>query len=126
MSAIVHGLICRPHNSLPRSMGQAAHHGVDLSQPVHMAILEMEPGGAAYFLRRLQGLRGLANAVFDEIDDSLVFLCGPEAASMLLRAVSSLVVGPLRQSMTGVVSELVDEPSNLVKTYSNIKRCLRK
>src|SRR3546814_15510729 len=47
MSAIVHGLIGRPQNSLPRSMAQAAHHGVDLSQPVLMAILEMEQIGRA-------------------------------------------------------------------------------
>jgi len=124
MSGLVRGLVGSPQDSLPLSAARAARYGLDLSRPVHLAVLETPADKAAYILRRLQGKKELADMVFGELGDSLVFLCNQKSAPQLLRVLPSLVAGPLRQGMTGVVSDPVPASSDLPRAYERLGHCL--
>jgi len=103
---------------------QAERHGVDLSQPLSLMLIEMDGPSASYAARRFRSLTPLANVLVDEIDGVLVVLCGATRAIDVRQTISSwarLEAGTVHR---GVLSRPVAEPAEIPALYATLKRAL--
>lgn len=124
MSAMVRSLLGVPRGGLQQAATQAARHGLDLSRPMHVIVLEGSGDKAAPLLGRLASAPEMARAVFDASGEALVLLAGVDAAPALLRALSRLALAP-DDTVIGVVSAPVGTPENLRAAYGRVEQCLR-
>jgi DNA-binding PucR family transcriptional regulator len=124
MSALVRSLVGIPRGGLPQAIAQAARHGLDLSRPLHVIVLDGLGDKAAYLRRRLAGVPELARAALDASADTLVILVDADAAPALAQTVSRQVFEILRRPVAGVVSAPVAAPDELRAAYGRVDRCL--
>jgi len=103
---------------------QAERHGVDLSQPLSLMLIEMDGPSAGYAARRFRTLTPLANVLVDEIDGVLVVLCGATRAIDVRQTISSWARLEAGMVHRGVLSRPVAEPAEIPALYATLKRAL--
>ena len=92
---------------------RAAQHGLDLSRPLSLVLVEMDSPRADYVARRFGRIAPPANAVFDDIDGALVVVCGASGAQDVRQTVSAWVRQELRAVHRGVLSRPVARPAEI-------------
>ena len=114
-----------PRQDEPALMAnQAERHGVDLSQPISLLLIEMDGPGAGYAARRFRSLTPLANTLVDEIDGVLVVLCGATRAIDVRQTVSNWARVESGAVHRGVLSRPVAGPAEIPPLYATLKRAL--
>jgi sugar diacid utilization regulator len=122
--AILRGLLSHPQHNLARLSEQAARHGLDLSKPLCLAVVQVDADKSHYVLKKMRNGLGIANTLFDEIDGSLVFISGISTQSELREAIQRFFDKEIREPITGVISKSAPKPSILPDVFQSILRCL--
>ncbi|HEX4235617.1 MAG TPA: GAF domain-containing protein [Caldimonas sp.] len=103
---------------------RAGQHGLDLTRPLSLVLVEMESPGADYAARRVGGVALPANALADDIDGVLVVLCGASGAQEVRNAISTWVRQDLKAVHRGVLSRPVARPAEIPALYATLRRAL--
>ncbi|NKI97333.1 helix-turn-helix domain-containing protein [Rhizobacter sp. SG703] len=123
-SDLLRSLVWPRQGELSELMGRADHHGVDLSRPLALMLVEVDGPSAAYAARRFRTTRPLANALVDDLDGTLVILCGATGALDARQAVSAWARGELRAAHRGVLSRPIGGPAEIPALYATLGRAL--
>jgi sugar diacid utilization regulator len=124
VSTLLSLLLSPRQDELALLANQAERHGVDLSQPLSLLLLEMEGQSAGYAARRLRNLNRVPNAVVDEIDGILLILCSAAHAADVRKSVSLWARRELGTVHRGVLSRPVSAPGEIPSLYATLRRSL--
>lgn len=105
-------------------LDQAERHGLDLTQPLTLLLLEMSSPGASYTARRLRAMPQLAGALVDDIDGIVVMLCGTTRASEARDCISTWARGEPGTHYRGVVSRPLSGSGEVPALFGMLKRAL--
>jgi sugar diacid utilization regulator len=105
-------------------VGRAEHHGVDLSRPLALMLVEMDGPSAGYAARRFRTMRPLPDALVDDLDGTLVILCGATGALDARLAVSAWARSELHAAHRGVLSRPIGGPAEIPALYATLGRAL--
>ncbi|WP_158590368.1 helix-turn-helix domain-containing protein [Noviherbaspirillum cavernae] len=122
--AIFRGLLSNPQHNLARLSEQAAHHGLRLSKPLCLAVIQTEDGKSSYMLKKMQASFRIANTLFDEIDGAIVLVSGMTTHGELRKALQLFIGREVRQPVTGIISKPVAQATALPECYQSMIRCL--
>jgi sugar diacid utilization regulator len=124
VSTLLRSLVS-PRQDEPTMMANhAERHGMDLSQPLSLMLIEMDGPSAGYAARRFRTLTPLASVLVDEIDGVLVILCGATRALDVRQTVSSWARLESGTVHRGVLSRPVSGPAEIPALYATLKRAL--
>ena len=123
-SALLRSLVWPRQGEIDGLVGRADHHGVDLSRPLALMLVEMDGPSAGYAARRFRTMRPLANALVDDLDGTLVILCGATGAIDARQTVSAWARGELRAAHRGVLSRPIGGPAEIPALYATLSRAL--
>jgi sugar diacid utilization regulator len=124
VSTLLRSLVS-PRQDEPELMANhAERHGMDLSQPLSLMLIEMDSPSAGYAARRFRTLTPLAGVLVDEIDGALVILCGATRALDVRQTVSSWARLESGTVHRGVLSRPVSGPAEIPALYATLKRAL--
>lgn len=123
-SDLLRSLVWPRQGELKQLVDRADPHGVDLSRPLALMLVEMDGPSAGYAARRFRMMRPLANALVDDLDGTLVILCGASAAPDARLAVSAWARGELQAAHRGVLSRPVGGPAEIPALYATLGRAL--
>lgn len=123
-STLLRTLVSPRQDELSPMLNQAERHGVDLSLPVSLLLIEMDGPHAGYAARRFGTLTPLAHALVDDIDGLLVILCGTSRAQNVRETVSSWIRVDAGAAHRGVLSRPVAGPAEIPALYATLKRAL--
>ncbi len=124
VSALLRALVSPRQDELASMANHAARHGIDLSQPLSLMLIEMDVPSAGYAARRFRTLTPIDSVLVDEIDGVLVVLCAATGATEVRQTVSNwarLDSGALHR---GVLSRPVSGPAEIPGLYATLKRAL--
>lgn len=124
MAAMVRSLVGVPRGGLPQATEHAARHGLDLSRPVSVIVLDDLGEKAPYLSRRLAGVPELAHFVMDASAGLLVLLVGADAVPMLEQVLPRRIHDILHREAVGVFSAPVQGPEGLRGAYGRVEQCL--
>ena len=105
-------------------VGRAELHGVDLSRPLALMLVEMDGPSAGYAARRFRTMRPLPHALVDDLDGTLVILCGATGALEARLAVSAWARSELHAPHRGVLSRPIGGPAEIPALYATLGRAL--
>jgi len=118
-------LLLSPRQDEPALLAnQAERHGVDLSKPLSLVLLEMEGRSTGYAARRLRNLNLVPNALIDEIDGILFVLCSAADAAGVRKSVSLWARRELGAVHRGVLSRPVSATGEIPALYATLRRAL--
>ncbi len=127
-SALLRSLVWPRQGELDELVGRADHHGVDLSRPLALMLVEMDGPSAGYAARRFRTMRplggALTNALVDDLDGTLVILCGATGAMEARQAVSAWARAELHAAHRGVLSRPIGGPAEIPALYATLGRAL--
>jgi len=121
---IFRGLLHRPQHDLDRMSDQARRHGLDLSQPLCLAVVQVADDKSGYMLKKMRSRFPLSGTLVDEVDGALVLISGSVAQQALRDALQVFFDGDARGLVTGIVSKEEAAVSALPDTYQSLLRCL--
>ena len=124
VSTLLRSLVSQRQDEPALMANNAERHGVDLSQPVSLMLVEMDGPSAGYAARRFRSLTPIANVLVDEIDGILVMLCAATRAPDVRQTVSSWARVELGTVHRGVLSRPVSGPAEIPALYATLKRAL--
>jgi sugar diacid utilization regulator len=103
---------------------RAEQHGVDLTRPLSLVLVEMDGPRAGYAARRFGSLTPLAHALVDDIDGVLVVLCDTGSAPDVQQTVSAWLRQELNAVHRGVLSRPLSGPAEIPALYVTLRRAL--
>jgi sugar diacid utilization regulator len=103
---------------------RAAQHGLDLTRPLSLVLVEMDSPRADYAARRFGRIAIPATALADDIDGVLVILCGASSAQEVRQTVSTWVRQELKAVHRGVLSRPVSRPAEIPELFGTLRRAL--
>jgi sugar diacid utilization regulator len=124
VSTLLRSLVSPRQDEPALLANQAERHGLDLSQPLSLMLIEMNGPSAGYVARRFRTLTSLSNVLVDEIDGVLVMLCAAIQAIDVQQTVSTWArreFGPVHR---GVLSRPIAGPVEIPVLYATLKRAL--
>lgn len=122
--AIFRGLLSNSQHNIQRLSEQAARHGLNLSQPLCLAVIQVKDDKTGYVLKKLRSSTQLANTLFDEVDGVIVFISGISTQEELRKSLQLLIGKDTREPATGVISKPVQQVTALPACYQSMLRCL--
>ncbi|MEO8839177.1 MAG: helix-turn-helix domain-containing protein, partial [Herbaspirillum sp.] len=120
--AIFRGLLGQPQRDLVRLTEQAGRYGLDLTQPLCIAIVEIKQMESGYLLDKIRQSSRLTNTLVDEVDDALIFISSL-STDELRKSLEQLFKRELQAQITGVISRAVTKPSALPTRHQSLMRC---
>ena len=124
VSTLLRSLVSQRQEDIASMVDQAERHGLDLSQPLALLLVEMDGPGAGYAARRFRTLRPIAQVLADEVNGILVMLCAATRAPEVREAVSSWARVELNAMHRGVLSRPVSGPAEVPALYATLRRAL--
>lgn len=103
---------------------RAEQHGLDLSQPLSLMLVQIEGPSATYAARRFRPLAPLAHALVDEIDGVLVILCATTRAIEARQTVSTWAKREFAAAHRGVLSRPLASAAEVPAVYATLRRAL--
>jgi len=123
-STLLHSLVSLRQEEPGVLANGAELHGLDLSRPLSLMLVEIEGGGAGSAARRFRSVTPLPNALVDDIDGALVVLCGTTAALDVRQAVSAWLRSEVDAAHRGVLSRPLAAPTEVPPSYATLRRAL--
>src|SRR5262249_20615449 len=103
---------------------RAAQHGVDLTRPLSLLLVQLDKPRADYAARHLASLKPLAHALVDDGDGVLVVLCSATAATEVRQALSHWMRQDLHADHRGAMSRPVTRAADVPALYATLRRAL--
>ena len=103
---------------------RAGQHGLDLTKPLSLVVVEMDSPRADYAARRFGHAALPCHALADDIDGALVIVCGASGAHEVRQAVSIWLREELKGVHRGVLSRPVVRPAEIPALYATLRRSL--
>lgn len=122
--AIFRGLLHRPQHDLERLADQARRHGLNLSQPLCLAVVQAADDKSGYMLKKMRDCLPLSGTLADEVDGALVLISGSIAQPALRDALQIFFDREARCRVTGIVSKEAATVNALPEKYRSLLRCL--
>ncbi|MDY7579176.1 GAF domain-containing protein [Herbaspirillum sp. RTI4] len=122
--ALFRGLLSQPQAKLSRLLEQAARHGLDLTQPFHLAVVQINAERSAYLLRKWQSAGPMRHTLCDAIDDTMVFISSVAVQEELRQFLYQFFSQEIRHPVTGVLSRQETQLAALPASYQSMLRCL--
>jgi sugar diacid utilization regulator len=118
-------LLLSPRQDAPALLAnRAERHGLDLSRPLSLMLVEMDAPGARYAARWLRSVDSAPGVLADEIDGLLVVLCGAAHAAEVRKRVA-LCAGRRPDAVhRGVLSRPVAGPAEIPALYATLRRAV--
>jgi sugar diacid utilization regulator/GAF domain-containing protein len=123
-ATLLRSLVSPRQDELAVLENRAERHGVVLSRPLALMLVEMDGPSAGYAARWFRTLAPLANVLVDEVDGILVVLCNATNAPDVRQTVSTWARRELRAGHRGVVSRPVSGPAEIPALYATLRRAL--
>ncbi|SHN39308.1 helix-turn-helix domain-containing protein [Rhizobacter sp. OV335] len=123
-SDLLRSLVWPRQGELKELVSRADLHGVDLSRPLALMLVEMDGPSAGYAARRFRTMRPLPDALVDDLDGTLVILCGATGALEARLAVSAWARSELHAAHRGVLSRPIGGPAEIPALYATLGRAL--
>ena len=123
-SALLRSLVSPRQDDPAVLADRAAQHGLDLTRPLALLLVEMDGPRADYAARRFGRIAPPANALADDIDGALVVLCGASGAHDVRQALATWVRQELKAVHRGVLSRPVARPAEIPALYATLRRAL--
>jgi len=123
-SALLRSLVSPRQDDPAVLADRAAQHGLDLTRPLSLLVVEMDNPRADYAARRFGLIASPANALADDIDGALVVLCGASGAHDVRQALATWVRQELKAVHRGVLSRPVARPAEIPALYATLRRAL--
>ncbi|MFT5531856.1 MAG: GAF domain-containing protein [Burkholderiaceae bacterium] len=121
---LLRNLVSRARQDTIRNSQRAARHGLDLSRPLQLLLLQVGQDDAGTLLNDLRRTTELSSILFDEMDDVLMFLSNCHVTPDLRETVMAALADLPRRTSTGVVSLPLATGSTLPEAYDKLSRCL--
>ena len=112
----------RPHEASLLAQ-RAGQHGLDLSQPVSLLLVDPAAPGPSHAARRLRALPDLAGALVDDVDGTVVVLCASTRAPEVRQAVAACLRRESGAAHRGVISRPGDA-AELPALHATLSRAL--
>jgi sugar diacid utilization regulator/GAF domain-containing protein len=123
-STLLRSLVSSRQDDLAVLANRAEQHGVDLTRPLSLVLVELDGPRAGYAARRFGSLMPLAHALVDDIDGILVVLCDTGSAPDVQQAVSAWMRQELNAVHRGVLSRPLSGPAEIPALYATLRRAL--
>jgi sugar diacid utilization regulator/GAF domain-containing protein len=123
-ATLLRSLVSPRQDDLAVLANRAEQHGLDLSRPLSLMLVQVDGPGADYAARHFGSLTPLSHALVDDIDGVLVVLCSATIASQARQAVSSWMRQELHASYRGAMSRPVSRPADIPALYATLRRAL--
>jgi hypothetical protein len=123
-STLLRSLVSERQDDPALMANNAERHGVDLSQPLSLMLVEMDGPGAGYAARRFRSLTPMANVLIDDIDGVLVTLCVATRGLDVRQAISEWARVELGTVHRGVLSRPLSGPTEIPALYATLRRAL--
>ena len=123
-SALLRSLVSPRQDDPAVLADRAAQHGLDLTRPLALLVVEMDSPRADYAARRFGGIAPPANALADDIDGALVVLCSASGAHDVRQSLATWVRQELKAVHRGVLSRPVARPAEIPALYATLRRAL--
>ena len=103
---------------------RAEQHGLDLTRPLALLLVQLDSPGADYAARHFANLRSLAHLLVDDIDGVLVVLCSATAAGEVRQAVQQWMRRDVHAVYRGALSRPVARAADIPALYATLRRAL--
>ena len=103
---------------------RAEQHGLDLTRPLSLVMVQVEHPGADYAARHFAHLKSLGHALVDDIDGVLVVLCSATAAADVRQTVAHWMRQDLHAVYRGALSRPVARAADIPNLYATLRRAL--
>jgi sugar diacid utilization regulator/GAF domain-containing protein len=124
VSTLLRSLVSPRQDEPALLANRAERHGLDLSQPLSLMLVEMDGPSASYAARRFRTMTPLVHALVDEIDGVFAVLCSATQALDVRQTVSIWARRELGEVHRGVLSRPVSGPAEIPALYATLKRAL--
>jgi sugar diacid utilization regulator len=125
VSTLLRGLLSPRQDEQRLLADQAARHGLNLSEPLALMLIDLESPGVGHAARRLRAADLLPQALIDDIDGSLVVLCPAASVNKMQDLVSTWTRHEFGNVHRGVVSRPVATPSEIPALHATLQRGLK-
>jgi hypothetical protein len=123
-SVLLRSLVSPRQDDPAELADRAEQHGLDLTRPLSLVLVEMEGPRADYAARRFGSLTPLVHALVDDIDGVLVILCAATCAQEIRQTLSTWMRHDLNAAYRGVLSRPVLRPAEIPALYATLRRAL--
>ena len=103
---------------------RAEQHGLDLTRPLSLLLVQVESPGVDYAARHFANLKSLTHALVDDIDGVLVVLCSATAAADVRQTIAHWMRQDLRAVYRGALSRPVARAADVPALYATLRRAL--
>jgi sugar diacid utilization regulator len=103
---------------------RAAQHGLDLTRPLSLLLVQVESPSADYAARHVANLQPLKQALVDDIDGVLVVLCNATAAAGARETLAIWMRRDVHAVYRGALSRPVARAADLPALYATLRRAL--
>jgi sugar diacid utilization regulator len=103
---------------------RAEQHGLDLTRPLSLVLVQADGPGADYAARHFAQLKLLYQTLVDDIDGVLVVLCSATAAAEVRQTVATWMRQDLRAAYRGALSRPVARATDIPALYATLRRAL--
>ncbi|MES2957551.1 MAG: helix-turn-helix domain-containing protein [Pseudomonadota bacterium] len=124
VSSLLRSLVA-PRQDAPAVLADhAERHGLSLSQPLSLMLIQMDEPSAGYGARALRLLAPSSGVLVDDVDGLLLVLCSATQAPDLKRVVSAWVKRDAGASSRGVLSRPVSGAAAIPALHATLRRAL--
>ena len=103
---------------------RAEQHGLDLTRPLSLVMVQVEHPGADYAARHFANLKSLTHALVDDIDGVLVVMCSATAAVDVRQTIAQWMRQDLHAVYRGALSRPVARAADIPAAYATLRRAL--
>ena len=103
---------------------RAEQHGLDLTRPLSLLMVQVEHPGADYAARHFANLKSLTHALVDDIDGVLVVMCSATAAVDVRQTIAQWMRQDLHAVYRGALSRPVLRAADIPAAYATLRRAL--
>ena len=103
---------------------RAEQHGLDLTRPLSLLMVQVEHPGADYAARHFANLKSLTHALVDDIDGVLVVMCSATAAVDVRQTIAQWMRQDLHAVYRGALSRPVARAADIPAAYATLRRAL--
>ncbi|UUX96712.1 helix-turn-helix domain-containing protein [Aquabacterium sp. J223] len=123
-AALLRSLVSPRQDEPALLANRAEGHGLNLSQPLALMLVEVDGVSAGFAARRLRALAPAGQVLVDDVDGLLVVLGAATQAHDLRQAMTTWARRELGAVHRGVLSRPVTGPAQLPALYATLKRSL--
>ncbi|ANY17535.1 helix-turn-helix domain-containing protein [Bordetella pseudohinzii] len=124
VSALLQTLISPRQGEPALARHRAERHGLDISQPMVLILLDPGQPEAGFLARRARAALAMPGVVLDEVDGMLAAACGAARAPALRDALGEFARRELGGGHFGVLSRAVYSAAEMPLIYASLRRAL--